>query len=105
MSNTLETKTIEQLSIALQSYNTYMCEIPEKFNVLEEYLHGLTALDFCAAFKKLQEIVVNIYNYLYDNPKTIGLGYRGQKNRGIKSPNVTAYKLYKKASLCIGAAF
>lgn len=55
MSNTLETKTIEQLSIALQSYNTYMCEIPEKFNVLEEYLHGLTALDFAPPLKNCKK--------------------------------------------------
>ena len=102
MSNTLETKTIEQLSIALQSYNTYMCEIPEKFNVLEEYLHGLTALDFCAAFKKLQEIVVNIYNYLYDNPKTIGLVIVDKKTGELKVQTSQHISCIKKLLYVLG---
>ena len=42
MRNTLETKTIDQLHTALVSYNSYMCDIPETFPVLPEYLYGLT---------------------------------------------------------------
>ena len=34
MSNTLETKTIDQLHTALVSYNSYMCEIPQVKSVV-----------------------------------------------------------------------
>lgn len=50
MSNTLETKTPELLSIVLQSYNSHLCEIPESIQVLDGYLHGLTQTEFCRAF-------------------------------------------------------
>ena len=73
MANTLETKTPEQLIAALQSYNSYMCEIPDNFNVLDEYLNGLTITEFCGAFKKLQGIVIDIYKYLIDDPQSVGL--------------------------------
>lgn len=79
MRNTLETNTPEQLAVALQSYNSYLCEIPEQFDVLDEYLHGLTKTDFCVAFKQLQKTVSDIYDYLYKNPHEIGLVVKDKK--------------------------
>ncbi len=73
MSNTLEVKTVKQLYMALKSYNNYMCEIPEIFPVLDEHLNGLSQAEFCWAFKSLQGKVLEIYDYLLDNPQAVGL--------------------------------
>ncbi len=73
MSNTLETKTFEQLYMAIKSYNSFMCEIPKQFIVRNEYLYGITEEEFCEAFHKLQDIVMKIYDDLLVNPQVIGL--------------------------------
>ena len=79
MSNTLETKTIDQLHTALISYNSYMCEIPAVFPVLPEYLGGLTETAFCEAFAQLEKIMVAIYNRLNEHPESIGLAVQNKK--------------------------
>ncbi|MCL2488159.1 MAG: hypothetical protein FWE80_05690 [Oscillospiraceae bacterium] len=73
MANTLETKTPEQLSAALQSYNDHQGTIPDQFTVLDEYLHDLPVGEFCGSFRELQKIVTGVYDYLRENPQTIGL--------------------------------
>ena len=73
MSNTLETKTPEQLIAALKSYNDHISGIPDEFSVLDEYLYGLDAGVFCAAFKRLAAIVSAVYNDIIDDPSCIGL--------------------------------
>lgn len=73
MANTLETKTPEQLAAALLSYNQYMCEIPERFPVHPDHLHGLSEEEFCAAFRALEQTVIEIYRYLYKEPQAVGL--------------------------------
>ena len=73
MANTLETKTPEQLSGALRSYNDYLCDVPNGFDVLEEYLGEVERHEFCRAFKALRDIVADIYDCLRDSPQEIGL--------------------------------
>lgn len=102
MSNTLETKTAEQLTVALRSYNSYMCEIPDNFIVLDEYLQGLSQSEFCSAFKVLQDIVINIYNYLQDNPQSIGLVKPDRKTGELKVQTSQHISCIKKLLYTIG---
>ena len=102
MANTLETKTPEQLTAALQSYNSYMCEIPASFTVLDEYLHGLTANEFCGAFKALQEIVTDIYEYLRENPQAVGLVKTDKKTGELKVQTSQHISCVKKLLYVIG---
>ncbi len=74
MANTLETKTIEQLHTALVSYNSYMCEIPDSFPVLPEYLHGLTETEFCRAFAHGRE--------------DVDFGDAGREKRAVAEPSL-----------------
>lgn len=79
MGNTLETKTIEQLHTALVSYNSFMCDIPDRFTVLPEHLHGLTETQFCYAFVQLEKCMKDIYTHLNEHPDSIGLTIRDKK--------------------------
>lgn len=79
MGNTLETKTIDQLHTALVSYNSYMCEIPDSFPVMPEYLHGLTETQFCRAFVQFEQIMMDIYTHLAEHPESVGLTVRDKK--------------------------
>lgn len=102
MANTLETKTVEQLLAALQSYNSYMCDIPEQFPVFDEYLHGITVPEFCSAFKLLQKIVTDIYTYLYDNPQSVGLVMADKKIGELKVQTSQHISCVKKLLYTIG---
>lgn len=84
MSNTLETKTIDQLHTALVSYNSYMCDIPASFPVLLEYLCGLTEAEFCQAFEQLARIMIDIYTYVNEHPESIGLTVQDKKTNEWK---------------------
>ena len=86
MANTLETKTIEQLHTALVSYNSYMCEIPDSFPVLSEYLHGLT----------------DTYTYLNEHPESIGLTARDRKNGEWKVQSSQHISCIKKLLYVLG---
>ena len=81
MSNTLETKNIDQLHTALVSYNSHMCEIPSAFPVLPEYLCGLTEPEFCEAFVQLEKIMAAVYDHLNKHPESVGLTVR-DRNTG-----------------------
>lgn len=73
MRNTLDTKTPEQLTNAIQSYNSYMCVIPESFPILDEYLHGCSGDEFCHAFRQFEKILTDIYQFLLERPEAVGL--------------------------------
>ena len=102
MSNTLETKTPEQLTHALQSYNSYLCDIPDSFTVLDEYLNGLSQSEFCEAFKELQVIVSDIYKYLQENPQSIGLIKANKKNGELEVQTSQHISCVKKLIYTIG---
>lgn len=102
MANTLETKTPEQLAIALQSYNSYLCEIPDNFIVLYEYLNGLSQAEFCNAFKTFQSIVSDIYNYLQESPCSIGLVKTNEKTGELTVQTSQHISCIKKLFYAIG---
>jgi len=102
MRNTLEFKTPEELTTALQSYNSFMCEIPDNFTVLDEYLHGLAVDEFCRAFKKLQMIIMEIYDYLIENPQEVGLVKEDKKTGGLKTQMQHNISCVKKLLYVIG---
>lgn len=102
MRNTLDTKTPEQLANAIQSYNSYMCEIPEQFPVLEEYLHGLTEAEFCHAFKQLAGIITDIYDFLQKSPDSIGLTVKDKKTGEWKVQSSQHLSCVKKLLYTIG---
>ena len=102
MRNTLEFKTPEELTIALQSYNSSMCEIPDNFIVFDEYLHGLAVDEFCGAFKNLQKIITEIYDYLIDNPQEVGLVKEDKKTCGLKTQMQHNISCVKKLLYVIG---
>jgi hypothetical protein len=102
MANTLETKTPEQLTAALQSYNSYMCEIPDNFTVLDEYLNGLTTVEFCGAFIVLQKIVIDIYKYLIENPQAVGLVKKNKKTGELEIQTTQHISCVKKLLYTIG---
>lgn len=102
MSNTLETKTPEQLAIALKSYNSYLCEIPEQFPVLDEYLHGLTESEFCHAFLRLQKTVADLYDYLLEHPESIGLTAKDKKTGAWKVQTSQHISCIKKLMYVLG---
>jgi len=102
MSNTLETKTIDQFHTALESYNRYMCGIPERFPVLPEYLHGLTETQFCHAFAQLEKIMTDIYTYLNEHPESVGLTVRDKKTGEWKVQSSQHISCVKKLLYVIG---
>ncbi|MDL2287033.1 hypothetical protein LJB90_00495 [Eubacteriales bacterium OttesenSCG-928-G02] len=102
MSNTLETKTIEQLNTALLSYNSHMCDIPDIFTVLGEHLLGMTQTEFCGAFRALQNIIVDIYNYLRENPQIIGLVKPDKKTGELSVQTSQHISCVKKLLYVIG---
>ena len=102
MSNTLETKTIDQLHTALISYNSYMCEIPAVFPVLPEYLGGLTETEFCEAFAQLEKIMVAIYNRLNEHPESIGLTVQNRKTGEWKLQSSQHISCVKKLLYVLG---
>ena len=102
MRNTLEFKTPEELATALQSYNSSMCKIPDNFTVLDEYLHGLSVDEFCVAFKKLQKIITEIYDYLIENPQVIGLIKTDKKTGDLKVQMQYNISCVKKLLYVIG---
>lgn len=102
MSNTLETKTIDQLHTALISYNSYMCEIPAVFSVLPEYLGGLTETEFCEAFAQLEKIMVAIYNRLNEHPESIGLTLQNRKTGEWKLQSSQHISCVKKLLYVLG---
>ena len=102
MSNTLETKTVEQLYVALKSYNSHMCEIPDVFPILDEHLNGLSQAEFCCAFKALQRIVIGIYDYLYDNPQSIGLVKEDKRTSELAVQSSQHISCIKKLLYTIG---
>nr|MBQ4318994.1 hypothetical protein [Clostridia bacterium] len=76
MSNTLKSDTPEELTSALVSYNSHICDIPDGFTVLDEYLNGLDAKEFRKAFGQLCEFVRGVYGEITDDPASVGLlGY------------------------------
>ncbi len=102
MSNTLETKTLDQLHDALVSYNSYMCEIPETFPILSEYLHGLSESEFCRAFAKLEKSIIDLYTYLTDYPESIGLTVRDKKTGEWKIQSSQHISCVKKLLYVLG---
>jgi len=95
VADTLETKMPEEIKSALQLYNNYMCEIPDRFPVLGEYLNGLATDEFCGAFKTLQKIVTDIYEYLTENPQAAGLVKENKKTGELEiqtSQNISCVK-------------
>lgn len=102
MSNTPETKTIDQLHDALVSYNGHMCVIPETFPVLSEYLHGLSESEFCRAFAQLEKIIIALYTYLTDHPEAIGLTVRDKKTGEWKLQSSQHISCVKKLLYVIG---
>ena len=102
MANTLETKTPEQLIAALRSYNSYMREIPERFTVLDEYLNGLTVIEFCGAFITLQKIVTDIYKYLIENPQEVGFVKENKKTGELEAQTSQHISCVKKLLYTIG---
>jgi len=102
MRNTLEFRTPEELTIALQTYNSHICEIPDNFTVLDEYLHGLTVDEFCGAFKKLQKIITDIYDFLTENLQTVGLLKTDKKTGELKVQMQHNISCVKKLLYTIG---
>ncbi len=102
MANTLETKTIDQLYTALRSYNSYMCEIPNSFTVLDEHLQGLTQSAFCSAFQFLENKVIDIYDFLYDHPESIGLVKPDKKTGELRLQTSQHISCVKKLLYTIG---
>jgi len=102
MRNTLKFETLEELTIALESYNSFMCEIPDHFTVLDEYLYDLTVDEFCDLFKKLQTIISSIYDYLVKNPQEVGLVERDKKTGELKTQMQHNISCVKKFLYIIG---
>jgi len=102
MSNTLETKDIAQLHTALISYNSYMCEIPDSFPVLSEYLHGLTETQFCRAFVQLERIMTEIYTDLTEHPESVGLTVWDKKTGAWKVQSSQHISCVKKLLYVLG---
>lgn len=91
-----------QLSVAIRSYNSYMCEIPEHFPVLNEYLHGLTEDRFCRAFGQLEKIIVRIYDDILEHPETVGLTVKDKKTGEWKVQTSQHISCVKKILYTIG---
>lgn len=102
MSNTLETKTIDQLHAALISYNSYMCLIPAVFPVLPEYLCGLAEPAFCEAFAQLEKIMVDVYNHLNEHPEAVGLTVQDKKTGKWKVQSSQHISCVKKLLYVLG---
>lgn len=102
MSNTLETKTVDQLYTALISYNSYMCDIPVSFPVLPEYLCGLTAEEFCRTFAQLKTLMTDIYDDLREHPETVGLTVRDKKTGTWKLSSTQNISCVKKLMYVLG---
>ena len=102
MRNTLETKTIDQLHTALVSYNGHMCEIPDSFPVLPEYLHGLTESEFCRAFVQFAQIMTESYTYLTEHPESVGLTVREKKSGEWKVQSSQHISCVKKLLYVLG---
>ena len=102
MSNTLETKTIDQLHTALVSYNSHMCEIPAAFPVLPEYLCGLTEPEFCEAFAQLEKLMAAVYDHLIRYPESVGLTVRDRKTGEWKLQSSQHISCVKKLLYVLG---
>ena len=102
MRNTLETKTIDQLHTALVSYNSYMCDIPETFPVLPEYLYGLTETQFCSAFVQFEQIMTKIYTHLSEHPESAGLTVLDKKTGEWKVQSSQHISCVKKLLYVLG---
>lgn len=102
MSNTLETKNIDQLHTALLSYNSYMCDIPASFPVLPEYLCGLPESEFCLAFTQLEKIMMDIYTCLNEHPEFIGLTVKDKKTGEWKVQTSQHISCVKKLLYVLG---
>lgn len=102
MRNTLETKTIDQLHTALLSYNSYMCDIPETFPVLPEYLYGLTETQFCRAFVQFEQIMMEIYTHLSEHPESVGLTVLDKKTGEWKVQSSQHISCVKKLLYVLG---
>jgi len=102
MRNTLKFETLEELTIALESYNSFICEIPDHFTVLDEYLYGLTVDEFCASFKKLETIISAIYDEIIKNPQEIGLVKANKKTGELKPQMQHQISCVKKFLYTIG---
>lgn len=101
MRNTLETNTPEQLSEALLSYNSHICDIPDSFTVLDEYLYGLECGTFCAAFKHLSALVSAVYGDIIGDPGRIGL-LKADKSGEMKVTSAQHISCVKKLLYAIG---
>jgi len=102
MRNTLKFETLQELTIALESYSRLLCEIPNHFTVLDEYLHGLAVDEFCGAFKKLQMIISEIYDDLVKDPQTVGLVKADKKTGELKTQMQHNISCIKKSLYVIG---
>jgi len=102
MRNTLEFNTPEELTVALQSYNSSMCEISTSFTILDEYLYGLAVDEFCYTYKYLQRIVTYIYDYLIRNPHEVGLVRADKKTGELKTQMQHNVSCVKKLLYVIG---
>lgn len=102
MRNTLDTKTPEQLAAAIQSYNSFMCVIPESFPVLDEYLHGRSSDEFCRAFRQFEKILTDIYLFLLEHPESVGLTVRDKKTGEWKVQSSQHISCVKKLLYVLG---
>jgi len=71
MANMQVEKKKDEFIIKLKSYLNNICDIPESFPVLDEYLVGLTQEEFCMTFRELKDIIMGIYEDLSVSPERL----------------------------------
>jgi len=63
-----------KLEIYRDKFSAYLqgvCDVPDTFPVAQAYLYGVTEPDFCAAFVRLKDIVLRMYEDLADDPERL----------------------------------